>query len=293
MQITLSRFADVCRKLKDSDFAERYEESASRLSSAVEEIAYNGEYYLRGFYDDGSAIGDRECDECRIDLLPQEFSVFAGADKDRADSSMRAAMRELFDENNKTLALFTPPFDKSKQNPGYIKSYVPGVRENGGQYTHAAMWGALALFSLSMNKEGFDVLKGSCPSCIFSDKKRFSSYGGEPYAVSGDIYTNENYSGEEGWTQYTGGAGWMYRCNSHRASRYKENGNCFSITPRLGDEFDSFRLTIEKKKTKYTVECSLADSEAVVLDGVKSDKTDFPFDKSEHYLQITVAKGSI
>ncbi len=290
LQICLERFSRVCDKFSEKNLAKRYREYACEISKAIEKEFWNGEYYIRGSYDNGKAIGGADCDECRIDLLGQAFSAFALGRNERTLTAMSKAYETLFDSKNGIMPLFSPPFDDGSQDPGYIKAYIPGVRENGGEYTHAAMWFSLALFRLGMSEEGYRVLNGANPASIFEDKKRFESYGGEPYAVAGDIYTNPGHYGRAGWTHYTGSAGWMYRTILTGLLGYSEkDGKYFSISPSLSAGFDSFSLRVSKYDTVYNIQCELSDEDKYILDG-KESINKFIFDKKEHFLKIKVAK---
>ncbi|MBE6544052.1 MAG: hypothetical protein E7675_06590, partial [Ruminococcaceae bacterium] len=291
LQITLKEFSKLCRLIHEMDFSSRFTDAAALLGKAIEENCYNGDYYVRGFFDDGSPLGDRSCKECRIDLLPQAFSVFAEGKNPRTLRAMDFAMKELYRPDGNILCLFTPPFERAEKNPGYIAAYVPGTRENGGQYTHGALWGASALLRLGRLQDGYRIIKACNPASRYENPTLASAYGGEPYAVAGDIYSNPDFPGRAGWTHYTGAAAWLYTIILHDLVGYSAEllGDGFSITPRLFDEFSHFKLCINKNSTVYHISAQLGDRDQWVLNG-KEHKNLFNFDKKEHYLKITVAK---
>lgn len=226
----LQRFVANFGDLLPNDRRERYKESADRLSEAVLRDGYNAEEktFLRGYYDDGTPLGTSSCDACQLDILPQAFASIAGAaDPKTVSEALLVACEKLYDPTYRVMKLFTPPFDLTSENAGYIKGYPPGIRENGGQYTHGALFGAWGCFDCAekifesdrelarkLSTMGGEILLSSCPAyrCSYEmpDFLR-EGYKTEPYAVAADIYENEAHRGRGGWTHYTGAAGWMYR----------------------------------------------------------------------------------
>ncbi|MCL2096709.1 MAG: hypothetical protein FWH10_07385 [Oscillospiraceae bacterium] len=235
--IVLDSFIPVCERMGETETAARYREEIKKIRSAIETHCFEGDRYIRGFYDNGVKLGSKDGDECKIDILPQAFAaITAGIFEDselkdeylgRIEVSLNTAYRNLFDEEYKILKLFTPPFYNGAQNPGYIKGYVAGIRENGGQYTHAAVWGALGFLTYAklasahnsgigsgseeFYKKGLEIIKALNPAIRCSDKKLADIYRIEPYVLSGDIYSNESHTGRGGWSWYTGSSAWYYR----------------------------------------------------------------------------------
>ncbi|MCL1788936.1 MAG: hypothetical protein FWG33_01100, partial [Oscillospiraceae bacterium] len=207
--LTAKKFTKVAMLAGDVDYAVELENRAAKLIKAVDELAWDGEYYLRAFYDNGSAMGGRDSDKCRIDLLPQAFSVLAGMpNHERVSEAVNSALRELYDSGNRIIKLFTPPFDRdnpSDPDPGYVMSYPGGVRENGGQYTHAAVWLVLACHKLGLEDKAVELLNALSPM------NRPKEYKTEPYYLAADIYTSPKAYGRGGWSIYTGAAGWYYK----------------------------------------------------------------------------------
>lgn len=207
--LTAKKFTKVAMLAGDVGYASELESRAAKLIKAIDETSWNGEHYLRAFYDNGTAMGGSESAQCRIDLLPQAFCVLAGMpDANRASTAINSALRELYDSENGIIKLFTPPFDRDNPadpDPGYVMSYPAGVRENGGQYTHAAVWFALACHRLGMEDKAAELLNAISPV------NRSKEYKTEPYYLAADIYTNPKTYGRGGWSIYTGAAGWFYK----------------------------------------------------------------------------------
>jgi cyclic beta-1,2-glucan synthetase len=205
--ITARNFARTARLYGDFEFSETLEARAVALIKAVDTHAYddNRGYYIRGFYDDGRELGSGNNDCCKIDLLPQAFAALADfPDEKRVFNALNNAVTSLYDEQNGIVRLFSPPFSrgKTRQKPGYVMSYPEGVRENGGQYTHAAVWFVCALHAAGQHDLADKITLELAPF------NRNSSYKNEPYYLSADIYTNPSCYGRGGWSLYTGSAGW-------------------------------------------------------------------------------------
>ena len=203
--LTMSSFAPLCRERGEEETARELEEQAAALSQAAQK-SWDGAWYLRGYYDDGTPLGGSGGEECRIDSVAQSFAALApGMDRERADRAVSSALEQLFDREHQVVRLLTPPFTGGGHDPGYIRGYLPGVRENGGQYTHAAVWLALACFRLERPEEGWQVLR-----CLLPGHHDPAVYRTEPYVLSADVYANPAHRGRGGWSWYTGAAGWYY-----------------------------------------------------------------------------------
>src|SRR5947208_9248292 len=208
----LRQFAEMARGRQDVSFAERCLAEAKKLRENIEKNSWDGQWYRRAYFDNGEPLGSKTNLECQIDSLPQSWSVISGAgDPQRSRQAMNAVDQRLIRRESKLIQLFDPPFDKSPQNPGYIKGYVPGVRENGGQYTHAAVWTVMA-FALSGDVERAWELWQIINPINHGDRvDKINTYKVEPYVVAADVYGVAPHTGRGGWTWYTGSAGWMYR----------------------------------------------------------------------------------
>ena len=208
----LTRFAEVARIRGDLPFAERCRSEAARVREHIEENGWDGEWYRRAYFDDGSPLGSASNPECQIDSIAQSWSVLSGAgDAKRSRMAMGAVDTRLVRRKDALVQLLDPPFDKSDLDPGYIKGYVPGVRENGGQYTHAAIWAAMAFATLGDSRRAWELLAMINPVNHAATPEAIAVYKVEPYVVAADVYALSPHTGRGGWTWYTGSAGWMYR----------------------------------------------------------------------------------
>ena len=244
-------FAAAARSKNDAAYAEKLENRVSELIAAIEENAWDGEYYLRAFYDDGSPMGGGDCESCKIDLLPQAFATLCGLpDKERNKKALKAAISRLTDEEKGIIRLFDPPFERGRgsHDPGYVSSYPAGVRENGGQYTHAAVWLCLACFKAGLKEEGWRLLK------MLSPASRGAEFGNEPYAMTADIYTNPDCPGRGGWSLYTGAAGWYWKCILEGLFGVEIKGRRLTASPNLPDELSgtSLEIALGGDKAKIT-----------------------------------------
>jgi len=208
----LTQFAEVARMRGDAAFEERCVGEADGLRMRIEVNAWDGEWYRRAYFDDGEPLGSATNAECQIDSIPQSWSVLSGAGApQRSRTAMDAVYRRLVRKDDGLIQLFDPPFDKSSLNPGYIKGYVPGVRENGGQYTHAAVWAAMAFAALGDHSRAWELLSLINPTRHGATPEGIATYRVEPYVLAADVYALPPHTGRGGWTWYTGSAGWMYR----------------------------------------------------------------------------------
>ena len=252
--LVLREFIPICESMGEHETAQRYRAEAEKIKDATETYCFEGDRYIRGFYDNGDKLGSKESGECKIDILPQAFAAITGMN--HAEISMNTAYENLFDPKHKILKLFTPAFNDGSQNPGYIKGYVPGIRENGGQYTHAAVWGALGFLSLGnlglteFYKKGWEIIKALNPAIRCADKDLAETYRIEPYVLSGDIYSNESHTGRGGWSWYTGSASWYYRIILENLLGAELSDGKFSINPQPLKYIDELgKLTLEIKNS--------------------------------------------
>ena len=208
----LRRFLPICAERKDHARVARYREHLSALGVALNEGGWDGEWYRRAYYDDGTPLGSSRSDECRIDAIAQAWSILSGAaPRDRGAQALDAMERYLVDEPARLIRLLTPPFDRTPHDPGYIKGYVPGVRENGGQYTHAALWAVRALAESGRCDRAAHLFELLNPVGHGDSTGGVATYQGEPYVIAADVYGAPPHQGRAGWTWYTGSAGWMFR----------------------------------------------------------------------------------
>lgn len=251
----LKRFAEVCEQRGLHEEADDYRKQADAYLRAIEEHAWDGDWYLRAYYDDGTPLGSHVSEECQIDAIAQSWSVLSGAgDRKRSERSMNFVWERLMDINNSLSLLFAPPFDKTSDNPGYIKDYPPGVRENGGQYTHAAAWTAWAYANLGDSERAwhlFDILN---PIYQADNEKRATQYRVEPYISAADIYSQGSQLRRGGWTWYTGSAGWLYRLGIERLLGLQRENNLLHLDPVIPSRWDGFAIQYRYLDTEYRIE---------------------------------------
>lgn len=295
LAITLRKFSEISNLRGDIDGCEKYKSAAASLLLAVEKHAWAKDRYARAFYGDGLMLGAATTEGgCQIDILPQAFAQLSGMGKDQNDGQNRTQTAldnmygTLYDREHRIMKLFTPPFvPGTGRNPGYIQGYVPGVRENGGQYTHAAVWAAIALLDAGMTERGVELLRAINPAERCTDPELAESYGGEPYALAGDVYSNPDFVGRCGWSMYTGAAAWYYKAVLEYLLGYRETGEGFTISPKLTENFPGFTLQVQRRGTQYTIRAARGEKIEYRLDG-KTAENFFPFDKKRHLLEITV-----
>jgi cyclic beta-1,2-glucan synthetase len=256
----LKSFADLTEGRQPA-IAAAWRKRAAALAASMESSAWDGEWYLRGFFDNGAPLGSHTCQEARIDSLPQSWAVISGsADPVRTLTAMNSADKLLVSERDRLVRLFTPPFDHSEPHPGYIMGYPPGLRENGGQYTHGSLWLALAWARLGKGSASVRLLTMMNPVECGRDPQAVERYRGEPYAVAADVSSPPARSGRAGWTWYTGSAGWMYRVWIEEVLGFQLRGDQLTIAPVIPDDWNGFEITYRYLSTVYEIEVRRADS---------------------------------
>ena len=287
LSLILDRFAPVCARMHDDARARQYPELAEKLRKAVDDGCWDDGFYLRGFYDDGSPLGGRESAECRIDLLPQSFAVIAGMpDEKRRASAIDSAQRELADGRLRIIRLFTPPFDGAGRNPGYIRSYPPGMRENGGQYTHAAVWLALALLRAGRSDEAARYLSWINPVGRTDEREKALQYRLEPYAIAGDISSNTACEARGGWSLYTGAAGWYYRTVIEVLLGIQLRADRMELDPRLPSDWPGFSAEMAIRGTHVQIHVRRAGQRHLTVDGAAAGCV--PLDGGTHTAELTL-----
>ncbi len=241
---TLDAFVPHCERRGEAERVARYRRHRAELAAAVESEAWDGEWYRRGYYDDGTPLGSKQSEECKIDALAQSWAVISGlADPERARTGMASAARELVREDDGLIRLLTPPFDHAPEDPGYIKGYVPGIRENGGQYTHAALWVVRAFAELGDGARATRLLEMLTPIAHTRSRERADVYKVEPYVVAADVYGAAPHVGRGGWTWYTGSASWMYRVGLESVLGFTvEHGTRVRIAPHVPGAWGGFTI---------------------------------------------------
>lgn len=266
---TARRFAELLVELGKPD-AEKYRAAAASLGKAADR-AWDGAWYLRGYWPDGEALGSKQNECCRIDSIAQSWACFCPeATNTRADTALDSALRLLFDRENGIVKLFDPPFFASGRDPGYIQSYGPGFRENGGQYTHAALWLAQACFRRGRSGDGWTILRAILPES--NDLRRYKA---EPFVIPADVYTCPNHLGEAGWTWYTGSSGWYFRVFTEELLGLKLWHGQLYIRPKLPGAVPECRIKLRTMRGR-THEVSIR-SDNILLDGEIYDGKGIPY----------------
>ena len=280
----------------DEARVKRWYAHAESVRQSIEREAWDGEWYRRATFDDGSWLGASESDECRIDSIAQSWAVLSGvADATRVEQAMASLEQYLIHETDALALLFTPPFDQTHRDPGYIKGYPAGLRENGGQYSHAAMWTVLAFAKLGQGKKAADLFAMLNPINHARDPLAAERYKVEPYVIAADVYSVAPHTGRGGWTWYTGSAGWMYRAGIEGILGIRRVGNALVVKPCLPETWPAFEVDIDLQNTTYSIRVENSGStgsaisggtwngaELIITDGILQ----LPLDGGQHAIVI-------
>ena len=296
----LIQFAQLARLEGDRAFAERCDAEAARLRRNLEEHGWDGGWYRRAYFDDGTPLGSAQNQACQIDSIAQSWSVLSGAGAiERSRVAMDALDRRLVRRDHAIVQLLDPPFDAADVDPGYIRGYVPGVRENGGQYTHAAIWATMAFAALGETERAWELLGMINPLHHGESPDRTAVYKVEPYVVAADVYAVAPHTGRGGWTWYTGSAGWMYRMITESLLGLRLTAGRLHFTPCLPADWHAFRLRYRYGETVYHItvrQTSAAESGvAVSVDGVAQPEPTIALldDRREHYVEVRLQKKAV
>ena len=293
---TLQEFVEFCEMRDESERARHYRQHMITLKSALEREGWDGSWYIRAFFDDGTPIGSASNDECRIDSIAQSWGVISGAaDAQCAERAMAAVDEHLILREEGLALLLGPPFDKSEVEPGYIKAYPPGVRENGGQYTHAAIWTLIAVAMLGDGDRAGSLFALLNPINHASTRAALQRYKVEPYVVAADTYAAAGLTGRGGWTWYTGAAGWMYRAGLETLLGFKLCGDRLSVDPRIPRSWPGYEITYGRGTTQYHIRVENPENVSrgvlsVELDGVLLPQNEIQLksDDSPHEIHIVL-----
>ncbi len=293
----LDDIAALCQERGDLARAGRYRAEAVRLAGALERT-WDGEWYRRGYYDDGTPLGSAERDECSIDSIAQSWAVLSGVAPPRlAERAMDSVRTHLVRRGAQVVLLLDPPFDRSAQAPGYIKGYPPGIRENGGQYTHAAAWIVMALARLGSGDEAAELFHLLNPVNHARTAAEVARYRGEPYVVAGDVCAHPDHAGQAGWTWYTGAAGWLYRAGLESILGLRRHGDTFELSPCIPAGWPGFSLRWRVGDTRYEIEVTNPERRCrgvatAELDGVAVNPFAVPLvaDGATHRLRVVLGE---
>jgi len=254
LHAALSAFVPLAECRGEEHRAEAWRTHAAALRGALECGAWDGGWYRRGYYDDGTPLGSSASEECRIDAIAQSWAAISGAaDPTRAEEAMAALDRLLIHRGDRLALLFAPPFDRSPLDPGYIKGYPPGIRENGGQYTHAAAWSMMGFAALGEGDKAGELFSLLNPINHTATRAGVLRYKVEPYVVAADVYSMPPHVGRGGWTWYTGSAGWFYRAGVESILGLRLEGNWLTIDPCVPTSWPSFEMTLRYRGAVYEI----------------------------------------
>ncbi|HEX8776920.1 MAG TPA: glycosyl transferase family 36 [Rhodanobacter sp.] len=301
--LSIEAYAPLAEARGDGARAQRWRDYARAMRAALEQ-AWDGAWYRRGYYDDGTPLGSAQGDACRIDTLAQSWSVLAGAaDASHAAQAMVSNERELVDHEHRLSRLFTPPFDHPRENPGYIKGYPPGVRENGGQYTHGAVWSIFAWAALGDGDRAAELFGFFNPIRHSGDADAAARYRVEPYVSCADVYSMGGLAGRGGWTWYTGSAAWLYRAGLEAILGFRKQGDALGIDPCIPKAWPGFELDYlhrgRQHRTRYAIRVENPHGVCRGVAGVELDGKPLPAgeaialadDGGEHALRVVLGPG--
>jgi len=288
-------FARLCERVGEAGEADQWRERARELARSLERSAWDGDWYLRGFFDDGTPLGSQRSEECRIDSIAQSWSVLAGlADPERAARATDAAERLLVGGEPPVARLFTPPFERAEPDPGYIRGYPPGVRENGGQYTHAAAWLALALVRRGEPDRALRIVQACLGETHAADRTGAEHYRVEPYVIAADVYADGRHHGRGGWTWYTGSAAWVWRVVVEGFLGLRAVEGALEVAPCLPSTWRHVRAQVRVGRALYDIAIEAPDGlgpgrARVELDGRLLDPPRLPRGAEErtHAVRVT------
>jgi cellobiose phosphorylase len=294
----LTQFSPIALAHNDAEFATQCTNEAKTLKENIEKNGWDGHWYRRAYFDDGTPLGSQSNQECQIDSLAQSWSVLSGAGEIwHTAAGMQSADERLVRPKDKLIQLLDPAFDKSTLEPGYIKGYVPGVRENGGQYTQAAIWLIMAFAKLGNNKRAWELLEMINPINHAKTAADVAVYKVEPYVMAADVYALSPHTGRGGWTWYTGSAGWTYQLITESLLGIKMEGNKLSLAPCIPEDWETFSIRYRHQNTFYQISFTQKEGTGkmhIILNGVEqaANTIDLIDNGAEHSIQVTIFSGT-
>ncbi|WP_276372349.1 glycoside hydrolase family 94 protein [Chryseolinea sp. H1M3-3] len=268
----LQRFIPIAELNNDASFVEQLQKASADLKNNIDKHAWDGQWYRRAYFDDGTPLGSSQNEECMIDSIAQSWSILSNAgDKEKTEMAMKSVQQYLINREKGLIQLLEPPFNTADMDPGYIKGYVPGVRENGGQYTHAAIWMVMAFAKIKDHKHTWELLNMINPINHGKTAEDVSVYKAEPYVMAADVYGVHPHTGRGGWTWYTGSAGWMYQLILESFLGLKREGDELWFEPCIPAEWNSFKVKYRFKNTHYYIDVisSTDHNQTAMVDGVE------------------------
>ncbi len=292
----LNDFTPLCKKMGDDKLEEKYNGIMKKILGAIEKEAWDGKWYRRAYFDNGLPLGSEQNNDCKIDSISQSWAVISGQGKhSRAKEAMNSMENYLISREDGLMKLLTPPFDLGKEEPGYIKGYVPGTRENGGQYTHAAAWAIIAFAKLGNGNKALELFELLNPINLTNNYREYSRYKVEPYVIAADVYSSYPHIGRGGWTWYTGAAGWMHRAGLENILGFQKNGDTILMDPCIPSHWKEYELSYRYKSANYhiTVKNSKGKTKGVtqlLVDGITLEGQVFPLndDLKNHEVEVVL-----
>jgi cyclic beta-1,2-glucan glucanotransferase len=292
----LNEFTALCIRRDRSELAERYRKEARFLNGMLE-LSWDGGWYRRAYFDDGTPLGSAQNEECKLDSLTQSWAVLAdAAEPRRAEQAMDAVRAHLVRREAQIVLLLTPPFNRMAHDPGYIKGYLPGVRENGGQYTHAAAWAVIALAGLGLGDDAMELFHMLNPINHMRTAENVERYRVEPYVMAADVYAHPMHVGRGGWTWYTGSAGWMYQAAIERLLGLRREGKTFRIDPCIPAMWPAYAVDWRVGRTLYRITVTnpthrCRGVQSAQIDGVSVDPSAIPLSDDGNGHDVAIALG--
>lgn len=290
----LTRFSALSLRAGEADTASICQHRAEQLKIALNKMSWDGEWFLRGFFDSGETLGSQHNIECQIDAIAQSWSVLSGAgDEQKCASAMQSLYQHLVDEEHQIINLLTPPFNGAGPNPGYIQGYLPGIRENGGQYTHGALWAIMAFAEMGEIERAWSLLAMVNPINHSLTPADVATYFVEPYVMAADVYSAENHLGRGGWTWYTGSAGWAWQVIFESLLGITRHGNTLRLQPRLPSSWPGMSLTYRAGQGIYHIDIRRSeDTSQLWLDGKACAENEIRLSEAarDHHVTLFIAR---
>ncbi len=290
LYLITDKIMPIIAKYKEDFDISIYKEFNKELKTNLNTYGYENGYYLRAYFDNGDKLGSITSSECKIDLISQSFAILSGVGEEKTEDLIRIVEKELVDSKSNIVKLLSPPFKESLNDPGYIMNYPKGIRENGGQYTHAVAWYIMALIKAKKYDLAYHHFQMINPVNRTLNKKGVETYQVEPYVIAADIYSNPAFLARGGWTWYTGSAGWFYKVGMEDILGIEKRGDILKIEPHLSSSNLNYSVEYQYKDAIYHIQVKAAKKRRITIDG-KTSKNDFIELKEKGSYQVIVYRN--